>query len=217
MCAEKNIQPTAASASRGSTTHIYLKRAHARRGLRPRGHRCDVARLTGAASRVCTRSSCRPKPRRTAPRCARRAVLRFLEAEQLGSSSIPATRLHWPAGAPRCRRAARDRGGAPPLACVRRSTDRRLDHPDPHAVRRPRPAGALDPPQPEYQHTRCQLFSEPVPGPTPPACAPRPPRSTAVEGHRTEGVDHGAASATAVSPPCAPIPTSRSTTASRCW
>ncbi len=201
MCAEKNIQ---LHGGIGFTwehdAHVYLKRALALAAVfgpsrrdRPRRRAPRRRRREGCArGRAPARGG--DVPRRGAR--VRRAVRRHAggrAARRLPRLGLRAGALARTVGPGRGRgRAARDRGGAARRrrapAAVRH---RRLDHPDPHAVRRRRPARALDPSQPR------------VPAHVVPAllgagrrirrrrCAHQGHQGRRrLEGHRPEGVDH---------------------------
>ena len=228
MCAEQNIQ---LHGGIGFTwehdAHLYLKRAvalaavfgPARRHRRSTWRALTDAGVVGRArGRAPTRG--RDVPRRGARvhRAVPRALPRPSSSARFLDSGLRARALADAVGPRRRRgRAARDRGGAARRrrapAAVR---DRRLGHPDAHAARRRRPDRTLDPPEPRARvHVVPAVLRAGRRLRRRRRAHPGHQGRRRVAGHRPEGVDHRRArSATAGSPPCAPIPTSPSTTAS---
>ena len=218
---------TAASASRGSTTRTSSSSAPSRwpgSSARSVTSRPTSPGSPTAASSARTRWSCRRRRRRY-----RAEVREFIDAVPVvarrpAARRVPRLRVRARAlaeavGSRRERgRAARDRRGArgrrrqaPPVR------DRRLGHPDDHPARRRAADRALDPTEPRarvrvvpaVQRAGCGLRRRRHPHPA-------PPRSTAAGWSTARRCGPPARrTATAASPPCAPIPTSRSTTASR--
>ena len=226
MCAEKNIQ---LHGGIGFTwehdAHIFLKRAVALAAVfGPTGAiEADVARLTDAG--VVGAHAVELPPEAETYRAEVRAFIEryraLPDAEQLGAFLDSGYALaHWPKPWGRAASAVEQlvideelarRGRA--AAAVR---DRRLGDPDHHPARRRRPDRTLDPPEPRarvrvvpaVQRTGRGLRRrrDPHPGHA------RPTAAGWSTGRRCGRAARR--SATAASPPCAPIPTSPSTTAS---
>ena len=227
-CAEKNIQ---LHGGIGFTwehdAHVYLQRAVALAGVfGPIGDiEADVTRLTDRGVVGAHAVELPPEAETYRAEVARvhRAVpvvARRRAARRVPRLRVRAGALAEAVGPRRERgRAARDRRGA--RRRRRQATavrDRRLGHPDDHAARRPAADRALDPTEPRarvrvvpaVQRAGRRLRRRRHPHP-----ATKVDGGWLVNGQKVW--TSGARTATAGSPPCAPIPTSRSTTASRCW
>ena len=221
---------TAASASRGSTTPTSTCAGPPRcsRCLdaddgRRRRHRPHPPRRAPRAGR----SSCRPRPSRSATRCAAFAErIKDLDADEQRDALIETGYVmpHWPKPyGPRRRRgrAARHRAGVrrrrhqAPAATASPAGSSSRSSSTPPRTRSPagcrpalRPGGHL---VPAVQRARRRLRrrrhqDQGHPG------------RRRLAGQRPEGVDAAAPTSPAwASPPCAPTPTCRSTTASRRW
>ncbi len=167
-------------AARRHRLHVGARRARVPQARAQRSPRSSVPRARSTAtshgspapaSRARTRSSCRPRPRRTAPRCAPSSTSTAPSPKPSSSvsSSTPATRSrHWPAPWGRAAGAVeqlvieeelRAAGVRPPQYGIGGWIIQTLtQYADPDQLER------WIRPSLEYQHTWCQLFSEPGAG-----------------------------------------------------